>query len=91
MDDERIHAGSERKAWAESHQVATCEAYLGIQDAARKRLPPSQSAGAWTGPILHTNETDIMLLVREGANTKIIVLRFQAQVLENSEVDLCTQ
>ena len=91
MDDEIIHSVSDRNAWDADHHIATCEAYPVIQDAARKRLPPSQSAGAWTGPILHTNETDIMLLVRDGANTKIIVLRFQAQVLENSEVDLCTQ
>ena len=47
VENERIHAGSERKAWAADHHVAMHEAYLSIQDAAQKRRPTSQSAGLW--------------------------------------------
>ena len=92
MDYERIHAGSERKAWPEDHQVEMHEAYPGIQGAAWKQCPPSQSAGAWSGSIVRTNNIDIGSLVSEYGweKMKIIVLRFQAQVLENPEVDLCT-
>jgi hypothetical protein len=42
VDDERVHAASKKLAWNCVHQIATREAYLGIQDAARKRRPPSQ-------------------------------------------------
>ena len=44
MDDEIIHAVSDREAWDADHQVAMHEAYLEIQDAAWKRLPISKSA-----------------------------------------------
>ena len=59
MDDEIIHAGSEIKAWAAAHQVATREAYLSIQDAVWKRRPKYQSGGAWAGSLISTNDTDI--------------------------------
>ena len=41
---------------------------------------------------MRTNDIDIRLLVSEDrwAKMKRIVLRLQAQVLENPEVDLCT-
>ena len=92
VDIERIHAVSERKAWAAAHQVAMRKDYLGIQDAARKRRPPYQIEGAWIGSIVRNNDKDIGIMVSKDiwANMKKIVLRFQAQVLENLEVDLCT-
>ena len=91
MDDEIIHAGYERKAWAAAHQVATREAHIGIQCVAQKQRPPSQNAESWAGSIVCTNDTDIGILVSKDiwANMKSIVLMLQAQVLENPEVDLC--
>ena len=59
VDDERIHHSTEEGAWKAARQVATRESYLGIQDAARKRRPPSQNAGAWAGSILRTNGEEV--------------------------------
>ena len=46
VDDQRVHASSENIAYLAVRQVASRENYLGIQDAARKRRPPSQCVGA---------------------------------------------
>ena len=92
VDDQIIHTGYERNSWAASHKVAMYKACLGIQDTARNRRTPSQSEGAWEQSTVHTNNTDVGLLVSIDTweNMKSIVLRLQAQVLENPEVDLCT-
>ena len=63
VDDERVQASTENKAWLASHQVAARESYLGIQDAARKRRPPSQSPGAWAGSIIRTNNSEVGKLI----------------------------
>ena len=65
VDDERIHHSTEEGAWLAARQVATRESYLGIQDAARKRRPPSQNAGAWAGSILRTNGKEVGRLVSQ--------------------------
>ena len=65
VDDERIHHSTEEGAWKAARQVATRESYLGIQDAARKRRPPSQNAGAWAGSILRTNGEEVGKLVSQ--------------------------
>ena len=70
VDDERIHANSEKAALQAAHQVASRESYLGIQDAARKRRPPSQNAGAWAGSILRTNGAEVGKLVSDERWTK---------------------
>ena len=57
VDDEIIHAEYEINDWAKARQVAMRKAYLGIQDAALKRRPPSQSAISWSGSIVHSNDT----------------------------------
>ena len=64
------------------------KAYLGIQDAARKWRPPPQSEGSWSGSMVCTNDTEIVILVKEErwAKMKNIVFRLKAQVLEHPEV-----
>ena len=68
VDDERIHSGTEEEAWTAAHLVATRESYLGIQDAARKRRPPTQAAGTWTGSIIRTNDTEHLMPVITSEN-----------------------
>ena len=63
VDDERIHSSTEEGAWEAAHLVSTRESYLGIQDAARKRRPPTQVAGAWAGFIIRTNDTEVGKMV----------------------------
>ena len=45
VDDIRTTASSERECWKASQRVSSVLAYLGIQDAARKRREPGQGGG----------------------------------------------
>jgi hypothetical protein len=51
VDDFRASGYSREAAWAVGHQLASRLQYLAIQDAPRKRRPPSQTPGAWAGAI----------------------------------------
>ena len=84
MDDERIHAPTETEAYRASRQVASRESYLGIQDAARKRRPPSQQGGAWAGSIVHTNNLEVGLLIsnERWMKTKTIISKWFDLVCE---------
>jgi len=53
VDDERVVGPSEELTWQVSHMLASKQSYLGIQDAARKAHPCSQTTGAWAGAIVH--------------------------------------
>ena len=91
VNGERIHAGCERKTWDADHQVAARKDYLGIQEEARKWRPPYKSAGSRAGSIVSTNDIDMRILVSEDIQAKMknVVLRLQAKVFENPEVNLC--
>ena len=65
VDNKHIHVSTEELAWQASHQVATRESYLGIQDAAQKRRPPTQHAGTWAGSMIRMNDTEIGMLVSQ--------------------------
>ena len=92
VDDERIHASTEEKAWAASHQVATREAYLGIQDAARKRRPPSQNAGAWAGSMVRTNNLEVGILISQERweKTRSIIRKWSDKMRKNPDQELNT-
>ena len=49
VDDFRITGHSVENSWQAARQVAARLQYLGLQDAPRKRRPPSQEPGAWAG------------------------------------------
>jgi hypothetical protein len=51
VDDIRGSAYDANEAWLVGRQLASRLQYLGIQDAARKRRPPSTRPGAWAGAI----------------------------------------
>ena len=51
VDDYRITGHSVENAWQAAWQVASRLQFLGLQDAPRKRRPPSQEPGAWAGSI----------------------------------------
>ena len=54
VDDIRTTAHSEEECWKASQRVSSVLAYLGLQDAARKRRPPGQGDAAWAGSVVHT-------------------------------------
>jgi hypothetical protein len=88
VDDERIHHSTEEGAWLAARQVATRESYLGIQDAARKRRPPSQNAGAWAGSILRTNQNEVGRSVSQERWTKArsIICKWKDKVTKDPNV-----
>ncbi len=53
VDKERVVGPSKELTWQASHVLASKQSYLGIQDAARKAQPCSQTMGAWAGAIVH--------------------------------------
>ena len=56
VDDMREMAATEELACLCSSRVAKTLAFLGLQDAARKRRKPSQTPGAWAGATVTTTE-----------------------------------
>jgi hypothetical protein len=51
IDDSRGCGYSKENTWQIMRRIASVLQYLGIQDAPRKRRPPSQSPGAWAGSL----------------------------------------
>ena len=90
VDDERVQCSTEEAAWLAAHQVATRESYLGIQDAARKRRPPSQNPGAWAGSIIRTNNEEVGILVSEERWTKTrqIIRKWLDKIRKNPSANL---
>ena len=63
VDDVRPTGNSEDECWATARRVASVENYLGIQDASRKRWPPSQQPGAWAGLLITASQAGVGVLV----------------------------
>ena len=55
VDDERVTGATRELTWQAGHRLAYIEAYLGVQDAARKLRKLSKLGGAWAGSVVHTN------------------------------------
>ena len=51
IDDMRACGYSKENTWQIMRRITSVLQYLGIQDAPRKRRPPSQSPGAWAGSL----------------------------------------
>jgi hypothetical protein len=72
IDDLRATGHSREYAWAvASRQVMARLQYLGIQDAPRKRRPPSQTPGAWAGSIFLTTDDQVTKLVTKEKWVKV--------------------
>ena len=56
VDDLRETAPTEEEAWLAASRMAKGAAYFGLQDAARKRRPPSKTPGAWAGAVVGSNQ-----------------------------------
>jgi hypothetical protein len=65
VDDLRFTGFSIENAWAVARHVLSRLQYLGIQDAPRKRRPPSQSPGAWAGAIFKITPEKISISVSQ--------------------------
>ena len=65
VDDLRASGYDRENAWQVARQITSRLQYLGIQDAARKRRPSSQSGGAWAGTIFLITENTICKTVSQ--------------------------
>jgi hypothetical protein len=65
IDDLRGSGPTVELAWAVSRIVAARLQYLGIQDAARKRRPPTTSPGAWAGAVFRTSDKSVTCTVTQ--------------------------
>ena len=65
VDDLRASGYDRENAWQVTRQISSRLQYLGIQDAARKRRPSSQSGGAWAGTIFEITPDSIYKTVSQ--------------------------
>jgi hypothetical protein len=65
VDDLHLTGFSIENAWAVARHILSRLQYLGIQDAPRKRRPPSQRPGAWAGAIFKISPEKISVSVSQ--------------------------
>ena len=70
VDDLRASGHSREYAWGVARQMASRLQYLGIQDAPRKRRPPSLTPGAWAGAVFATKDSKVTKSVTKEKWTK---------------------
>lgn len=85
VDDVRPTAATFGLCLRLCHRVGSILGYLGIQDAARKRVPPSQRAGAWTGSVVHTDNDMVVVLCTQEKwdKARSVVLEIQRVLRED--------
>ena len=90
VDDERVAGPTRELTWQASHRIAAIQAYLGIQDAARKVRPCSQTPGAWAGAVVHIfQQLGVCTLTSEEKWGKLKkLLKKWLDLLEAGETDL---
>jgi hypothetical protein len=65
VDDSCETAATQELARRASSRMAKTCAWLGLQDAARKRREPSVHAGAWAGSVVHVEDDAVYKLVTQ--------------------------
>ncbi|KAL7579355.1 hypothetical protein ACA910_014029 [Epithemia clementina (nom. ined.)] len=65
VDDLRETASTEEEVWRAASRLAKTAAYYGLQDAARKRRPPSKTPGAWAGALITAEDDGVYKMVSE--------------------------
>ena len=88
-DDFRIIGPTEKATRAATHQLETTMAYLGVQDATRKRRKITQTPGEWTGSIvLAVEENGVFVTVskKKWKRAQDIVSRWSDHFITSSEL-----
>jgi hypothetical protein len=65
VDDLRGTGPTVEHTWRVARQVVSRIQYLGQQEAARKRRPPTQRPGAWAGSVFRTSKDSVVKLVSQ--------------------------
>ena len=89
VDDLRGTAPTREEAWLASSAMAKGALYFGLQDAARKRRPPSQTPGAWAGAVVETTGDAVFKTVSEERwnKTKGHIQRLEEWAASDEEID----
>ena len=85
VDDKRVVGPDKALTWQASHALASKQSYLGIQDAARKARPCSQTTGAWAGSIVHVLDglgVCVLMLKEKWVKMREILAKWSARLLE---------
>ena len=90
VDDERFAGPTEELTWQAGHRAAAIQAYLGVQDAARKVRLCSQTPGAWAGTVVHIfPQLGVCTLTSEEKWIKLkVMLKKWHEVLSSGEREL---
>ena len=86
VDDGRSTAKDEESAWRASSKFAKTASFLGLQDAARKRMAPSQSPEPWFGAKARTTSDSVLRSISQARwdKAKSILTRLSLEVSEAS-------
>ena len=82
VDDARPTGPTEEECWQATRRFASMCNHFGIQDAPRKRRPPSLTPGAWAGSVVHTDGEEVEVRVSQSkwTRTKDIVQRLLTEI-----------
>jgi hypothetical protein len=61
VDDIRCSGRTLSECWRASQRVSSVLVSLGLQDATRKRRPPTLEGGAWAGSVVHTSGGEVVV------------------------------
>jgi hypothetical protein len=65
IDDGKVTGWCKVACWKAATEFSKVMAKLGLQDAARKRTEPSVTPGPWAGSVVHTDASEVTLLVSD--------------------------
>jgi hypothetical protein len=65
VDDARPTGPSEEECWQAARRFASACNHCGVQDAPRKRRPPSLTPGAWAGSVVHADGGEVGVRVSQ--------------------------
>ena len=89
VDDGKVTGWRKVACWKAAAELTKVMAKLGLQDAARKRTEPSTTPGPWAGSVVHTNASEVTLLVsdKKWQKTQATVRDLVDRTTANSEVE----
>ena len=65
VDDGKVTGWCKVACWKAAAEFSKVMVKLGLQDAAQKRTEPSVTPGPWAGSVVHTDASEVTLLVSD--------------------------
>lgn len=85
VDDVRVTAPTEEEMWKAIRVISSKLSYLGIQDAARKRRPPSRRPDEWAGSMIYLDDDHVGVYIDHdnGSGSRLINVLAQQKLNED--------